>query len=467
VLLISIDTLRADHLGCYGYSRDTSPRIDRLAGEGVTFDRAISSTSWTLPSHMAIFSSLFDSVHGVQATGRKYALDHPLLAEVMRSAGYRTAGFHSGPLLDEGYGFSAGFDSYVDCSRGAERRARRGEGPPHRRAPQGVGRPEKVQEEGLVGAFRRRVLRRGGGAPTVVTNPYLFERVSGWLEEGMEEPFFLFVHYWDVHWDYVPPSPYDTMFDPGYDGSMDFTNFPRNREIHPNMDPRDLEHLIALYDGEIRWTDEWIGKLIDRLEEKGVLDRTLVILTSDHGEEFFEHGKKGHRKALYDESIHVPLIVRYPDRLPAGFRVGGQVRTVDIYPTVLEMTGVGTVHGLQGLSLRPLMDDEPETADFPPAVSELSLGWVEMTSVRRNEHKTIQDRKAETITHFDLEKDPGEQRPIGAGEDPRIPSWIQELRDTSEDLERVKAAIQWVSEDNTFEPDPELLETLRSLGYVK
>ena len=317
VILISIDSLRADHLGCYGYPRDTSPHIDRLAREGALFEYAIASTSWTLPSHMSMFTSLYDSLHGVEDSRKRLVIDHPLLAEVMKEAGYRTAGFYSGPLLHPGYGFVHGFEEYVNCTS----------------------YPWAGEQEIKEFVAQRRKTRSLAKAD--ITNPRIYEKVTGWMEEKMKEPFFLFIHYWDVHYDYIPPDPYDKMFDPGYEGELDVRELEGNESIHADMARGDLEHLIALYDGEIRWTDEWIGRLMEMLRTKGLLDRTLIVLTADHGEEFFEHGAKGHGKSLYDETIRVPLIVRLPGVVEAGLRISQQVRTIDIYPTVLDIARVG------------------------------------------------------------------------------------------------------------------------------
>src|SRR5262249_43502854 len=142
---------------------------------------------------------------------------------------------------------------------------------------------------------------------------------------------------WDVHFDFVPPPPFDKQFDPDYRGWVDGRNFFFDDRYGPGMDPRDKAHLIALYDGEIAWTDSIVGKIREEFEKAGLLDHTVIALTSDHGTEFFEHGQKGHRMTLYDEVIKTALVVRFPSKLPAARRVPGQTRSIDVGPTLLEL----------------------------------------------------------------------------------------------------------------------------------
>jgi len=424
ILFISIDSLRADHLGCYGYERPTSPHIDALAKEGVVFESSISSTSWTLPSHVAMFTSLPDTAHGVRRPMDTLAIDHPLLAEVLQEAGYQTAGFFGGPLLHPSFGFGNGFDEYVDCTA-------------------------KELQEGKD-----------------ITNPGIFREVSSWLEKPPTRPFFLFIHYWDVHSDYIPPAPYDTMFDPHYRGKTDFTKVMENRALGRNMDPADFQHLIALYDGEIRWTDEWLGKLFELLRRKQLWEDTLVVLTADHGEEFFDHGMKGHRKSLYDEVLRVPLIVRYPGGVSLGVRRTEQVRSIDIYPTILDLVGIGGVPGLLGRSLVPLLGEDPGKWTPVAALGELHFQLMPLQSLRREEWKIIRDVKKDTAMFFDLSVDPRERVAVVPSSDsPKAEAALEELRFRFDALDTVRQTMSRIS-DETIQLDPELLERLRSLGYV-
>jgi arylsulfatase A-like enzyme len=394
---------------------------------------------------MSMFTSLYDSIHGVADTERRLAIHHPLLAEVLQAAGYSTAGFYSGPFLHPGYGFAYGFDEYVNCTHDPD-----------------------IDEVDL------ERLREGRDefhhlSNLDITNPRIFEEVSLWMSERMEEPFFLFIHYWDVHHDYIPPEPYDRMFDPEYEGDLDVSDFEHNDGIHPNMDPRDLQHLIALYDGEIRWTDEWIGKLMGLLAEMGILDRTLVIVTSDHGEEFFEHNRKGHRKNLHDETIRVPLIFRLPPKVRAGHRIPDQVRLIDIYPTVLEVVGVDLREGLLGKSLVPFLDGDGD-APIPPSYSELTVVPGEAVGqrvLRTLDAKLIRFASTGENIFYDLLKDPLELSPVPAASIERGREAMERMDRDWEALDALRATLQETAADPTFEPDPELIDHLRSLGYIK
>jgi len=165
-----------------------------------------------------------------------------------------------------------------------------------------------------------------------------YSEFKSWLEKRSKKPFFAFVHFWDVHFDFTPPPPYDTKFDPGYQGPIDGKEFFfDDRRYKPGMDPKDFQHLMALYDGEISWTDSLIGRIRADLEKQGLLENTVIALTSDHGTEFFEHGGKAHRMTLFDEVIRTPLVLRYPKSLPGGRRVGELSRGIDLGPTLIEL----------------------------------------------------------------------------------------------------------------------------------
>ena len=330
VLLISIDSLRADHLGSYGYGRNTSPAIDGLAAEGVLFEQTMSSTSWTLPSHASLFTGLPIAGHGCDSKRTKLRPAAETLAERLQSAGYRTAGFWSGPYLHPVFGLGQGFDEYVNCASFG------------------------YFEDQVPGGQRK----ANQQSHEDITNPKLTREVLGWLDrrhaESDPKPFLLFVHMWDVHYDFFPPAPYDVMFTGDYAGTADGTSM--RKLPGQELDQADKDHTRALYDGEIAWTDFHVGKILKRLEAQGLKDNTLVILTADHGEEFWERGNFGHRKNLFEESVRIPLILRYPPSVPEGIRVKSMTSIVDVLPTVLEVLGLQAswdAEGLQGSSLVP------------------------------------------------------------------------------------------------------------------
>jgi arylsulfatase A-like enzyme len=416
VVLISIDSLRPDHLGCYGYARKTSPRIDQLAGEGTLFEHAISSTSWTLPAHCAMFTGLADSVHGCQDMDQRLPDSRLTLASRLKAIGYTTAGFFSGPALHPVFGLGQGFERYVDCTSFAELSLK-------------VAAAGQSLDGGVIQAK----------AAADVTNPRVYQNVHEWLAASPRRPFFLFVHMWDVHFDYNPPPPYDRMFDPDYAGKVTGENYFVDPAINANMPPRDLEHILALYDGEIAWTDLHVGKLLDDLDARGLRDTTVVMLLADHGEEFFEHGHKTHRQSLYDEVIRIPLVVRFPGQIAAGRRVAAQACMIDVLPTLMELAGAPAPTDVMGHSLAGVLRDPTADGGADPnilAVSELFSAGRELRSYRHLDRKLIRDEQHKIAQMFDLQADAGEHTPLSGGpllslltaDEQRGLAWLGEFR---------------------------------------
>lgn len=441
VLLISIDTLRADHLGCQGYGRETSPAIDRLAREGALFEQHVSSTSWTLPAHAALFTGLFDSGHGCTDVDKALESRFETIAERFQENGYATAGFFSGPFLHPAFGFGQGFDLYADCtSYGAALDA------------------AKPVDWAKDDATRK-------ASHEDIANPRTFDAFQRWFRGREDAPFFAFVHLWDVHYDFTPPPPFDTKFDPDYTGWVDGRNFFFDERIGPRMAKRDLDHLIALYDGEIAWTDTYVAKIRAELEQAGVLEDTVVVLTSDHGTEFFEHGWKGHRTTLYDEVVHVPLVVRWPGSVPAGVRVAAQTRSVDVAPTILALCGLEPLRDVSGASLLPLLSDASlRRGPGAHAISELDSVGRSLVSVRDPGWKIIGDRLRATARTFDLASDPGEHRPVDDPASPFVVAAARALEMAGLELQRLSAA--HAGESAGSAPPEGVQRHLQDLGYT-
>ncbi len=436
ILLVSIDTLRRDHVHCYGYARETTPAIDALAREGVRFDDAISVSSWTLPAHVSLLTALPPGIHRVYRPGSRIPEAVTTLAEVLHRAGYATAGFVSGPFLRSLYNYGQGFDLYDDST------SARGLGASHRG----------------------------------ITSPRLLSLVTAWLDgwrvRRAGRPFFLFVHMWDPHYDYEPPPPYDRLFDPGYRGTVTGRDFERGKAVHPGMDPRDLAHVIALYDGEIRFTDEHLGRLIAWLRRSRVLDDTIVVVTSDHGEEFFEHGQKGHQKTLYDELIRIPLVMRYPRRIRPGSVFGRQVRLVDVAPTILGLAGVSAPDGFgSGLAspgrerdLSPWLGGERPARTAPKLVAFSRLGlWSRLESARTPRWKVVLGGRRRRLEIYDLRRDPDERRDLSAraarsGQAAALAELVRRRR-------RALAARAYPPEHVAL--PAEHVDRLRALGYIR
>jgi len=385
VLLVSIDSLRADRLGCHGNPRAVSPTLDRLAAEGVRFERAMSPTSWTLPAHVTLLSGQSQRTHQVITTADRISSRTELLAEVFSRQGYETVGFYSGPFLHPAYGFDRGMGAYASCL--------------------------SESTTGLQGKAAWKSSHRDR------TNACVEEAFAAWVGRRSGRPFFAFVHLWDVHFDYIPPEPYASMFDPTYEGPLDGRDI-AGHGFPLDAAPRDLAHLLALYDGELRYTDATIERLLAALQSKKLLGETLVVVTSDHGEEFLEHGGKTHQRTLWDEVLHVPLIFWSPGHLPEGQRVSEAVSLADVAPTIAELAGFEGPSRAEGRSLVTLIRGAGGTA--APVFAALYAAGVprlKLVSLRAGDTKLIHDPRSGSWMEFDLARDPGEREPLEVGND--------------------------------------------------
>ncbi|MEK7795048.1 MAG: sulfatase [Candidatus Hydrogenedentota bacterium] len=307
-LLISLDTMSARHMGLYGYSRATTPRLESLAPRFFVFDNAFAPASWTLPSHTSIFTGLAAAVHGAGVNRRGYKVkpEWTTLAEVMRRNGYLTTAFTEGVAVRGDLGFHQGFEQYSNGT--------------NRPLPQGL----------------------------ITTT---FGLAENWLEAHADLPFFAFVHTYEAHWPYIPPDDFRAKFtDAPYVPSP--TPFQEER-----LTPLDKQRFIDHYDAEIAYTDSVVGSFLERIADKGLLDNTVVILFSDHGEELWEHGAYGHlnNNQIYDEVLHVPLMIRLPGPDATGGRVQQVVCTTDIFNTVLDLAKLNVDGVRDSQSLVPLM----------------------------------------------------------------------------------------------------------------
>lgn len=446
IVLVSLDSVRRDAVsafarpGALGALRRaesstptpvTTPHLDRLAREGVRFTRAYASSSWTLPAHVTLFAGAPEVVHGVDLENHRASPRVALLAEVLADAGYRTNGFFSGPYLDPSFGFGRGFEEYRRCYGDELERVV---------ATGGSEAEIEVYSHGDVSAAR-------------VTNAGI-EALERTATDA--RPLFLFLHYFDPHYDYIPPAPFDERFDPDYAGSVGGRNYLSNPAVSV-LDPkragervrvvgdRDLDHLAALYRGEVAWTDSQLGRLFEALERRSPGRPTLVWVVGDHGDEFFEHGGLGHRRTLFEEVLGIPMIAWLPGVLPAGSEVSAPVSLADVAPTLFEAIGLsgaerpGIFDELVGAapeSERGVMGRLVRTNYATVRVGELSLegervevleSWTEGARkiLRRRSWPRLPDgipagfeehwaatleseRAREVITWVDLARDPGE-----------------------------------------------------------
>ncbi|MBI4916643.1 MAG: sulfatase-like hydrolase/transferase [Acidobacteria bacterium] len=347
LLLVTLDTTRADRLGCYGHAGAETPVLDGLARDGVLFERCITPTAFTLPSHASIMTGLQPMFHGVRLNGGVALSDaHPTLAKQLRENGYRCGGFVGAFVLDSRWGLNQGFEAYDD---------------------------EFALKPGEMLDLAR--VQRPGN--TVV------DAALQWLQAADERPFFAWVHLYDPHTPYEPPDPYRTRFAGG----------PSRR-----------------YDGEIAFADSQVGRLLDWLRSSGKDERTIVIVIGDHGEGLGSHREEEHGFFIYDYAVRVPLIVRLPGGRQQGTRVGAQTRTIDVVPTVLELLGVAPPARLDGESLVPLLAD-PRRQGAAYAYSEsvslsMQYGWSALYSLRTPEYTYIDAPRPELYAPL---HDPGEE----------------------------------------------------------
>ncbi|TDI12879.1 MAG: tetratricopeptide repeat protein, partial [Acidobacteria bacterium] len=392
LLLVTFDTTRADHLSVYG-GRAKVPHMERLAADGVRFDQVLAPTPLTLPSHVSLFTGRYPPSHGVHNNGTYVLGDEAVsLTEILRAGGFQTAAILGSLVLDSRYGLDQGFELYDDQM-------------PSQQTP-GTLHVERTAEE-------------------------VADRALAWLQARGEERWFLWLHFFDPHWEYRAPEPY----------LSDYSATP--------------------YHGEIAYADAQLGRVLDQLAQRGWLDDTLVVLTSDHGESLDEHGESTHGLFVYDATLRIPLLMRHPGRLGEGRTVDSLASLVDVAPTILEVLGLpGSALPAAGRSLLPALQGEE---DEPPAVfleswaPRLDYGWSELTAIRDARWKYIRAPRPEL---YDLQADPLELTDLAAAEPERAREYAGKL----EALESSISSGHPTAERQQL--DPQVRKALESLGYL-
>jgi arylsulfatase A-like enzyme len=440
VLLVSLDTLRADHLVPYGYARPTSPALSRFAAQAIRFDQAHAHSTATLPSHLSLFTSLLPPQIGItreggpdtsQASTRLRLSDRvATLAERLRDAGYRTAAFTDGGFVIPYYGFDRGFDHFA-VTTAAE------------------------------GAYRNG-FRKG------------IARLVDWLEAQPDDgrPFFVFLHTYDVHEPYSPPPPFERSFsDLSYREFTEARGFPaRPAELSKRrgeLGEADVRRARGFYDNGVLATDRALGRLFAILRKRGIYDQSLVVVLSDHGEEFLDHGDFGHGPRVYQELARVPLLLRLPGGAHGGTVVRQPVGLVDVAPTLLDLVGLEPPEGLAGRSLRGLIEgtddggwllERPIYVDVPDVTKGVA-------GLRRGRWKLVRHPAGDEL--YDLEEDPGETTDL-AGSFPdrvrelgtQLDAWVARMRETA-----AAEGTLAVPADAPYPGDRE--RALRALGYLE
>jgi arylsulfatase A-like enzyme/Tfp pilus assembly protein PilF len=399
IVLFTIDTLRADHLECYGYDRVKTPNINRLASEGILFEHSIAQAPLTLPSHSSIFTGTYPLYHGIRDNGGFYLDEkHITLAEALKTNGYSTGAFVGAFVLDSRWGLDQGFDYYYDNFD--------------------LTKYKSISLDS--------VQRRG--------DEVLVEACK-WLEKNYQDKFFAWIHLYDPHTPYDPPEPYKTQ----YKGSRS-----------------------GLYDGEIAYVDLLMGDFRNFMEEKNLLDKTLIIFTGDHGESLGEHKESAHGFFIYDSDIRVPLIIRFPENKFQGSVITNQVRSIDIMPTILNMLGGRSPESVQGESMLPLILGK-QGGEALSAYSETywpryHYGWSELKSLRKGQYKFIDAPKPEL---YDILEDPGE-----------LNNLVNKKAALGHEMKReLEALIDRYSAEGIEDAGPETIDNdslvkLQALGYI-
>jgi arylsulfatase A-like enzyme len=426
VLVVLIDTLRADHLGAYGYDRPTSPHIDALARDGVLFEEALAQASWTRPATASIMTGVDPPVHG--AVGLRYGFrpDVPTLAEALHAAGYATAAFVTNVNVAGRFGFARGFDRY-----------------------------EYLPED--------------ENSPTLhVSAEVLVARARAWLDgQDPARPFFLYLHATDPHAPYAPPDALARTWVPGGTCGPEARRLLEAGKRDPTaIGPEQRAVLIGCYDAEIAYTDAQVGVLIDDLARRHLLDRTVVVVVADHGEEFLDHQGFEHGRTLFEEQLRIPLVIRFPDASRRGRRVAARARQIDVLPTVLDSLGLPIPAEVRGRSLLGAIDAN-EPAGAVDSYAQTRLGARDLESLTTERWKVVQGHRQRDLSAqaFDLARDPEEridrlrERPLlGTYARESLAAWLADLPRSS-DPAAVPAAPP--------EADAETLRRLRALGYVE
>jgi arylsulfatase A-like enzyme len=449
VILISIDSLRADFTSPYGHKSifapdvPTMPFLQELADDGVLFEHASAASPWTLPSHMTLLTGMNAVEHGVRS--RKFALakNIELVSGRFKSAGYKTGGFFSAPFLHPAWGFGKGFDIYVPSA------------------------------DYLGSIAAGTALSANGKSPEVEvihhkshtdaeTGAQVVDRALGWLEheDNYQEPFFLFLHFWDPHYDYFPPQEYADMFHPGYSGELIGDEL---MQLDRTLSEQEMDHLKSLYEAEIRYTDDQIRRLFARLEELGIADDVIVAVVADHGDEFGEHGNRGHHLTLLQEVMHVPMVIHAPGIIEGGQRISASVSIRDVAPTLIDLAGVPAWTDRSGESLRSLWETQDESREVSMDLLRPTRK-LELIGYRKGMMKGILDRKADptekSFRVYDLAADPGELSP-------QIIRITESIPFAEAALEFLSAVMESRHRVQKVKEAAEITDLLAEVGYIE
>ncbi|MBZ0297507.1 MAG: sulfatase-like hydrolase/transferase [Anaerolineae bacterium] len=505
ILLIILDTLRRDRLSTYGHNRETSPAFDDFSTRATLFERAVAPAQWTVPAHSSIFTGLYPSLHGVTQSNSRLSGMHPTLAEILHGSGYHTVGFCNNPLvgvLDNG--LQRGFDSFYNYAGATVNRpSTRPPGPARRYLSQRWRRfAHPVQNRFAQSDWLFRTSLNPLFVPlwtrfvnyTGHTENSISDLIDYWQAYQGEQPLFAFLNLMGAHLPYRPPQDYLQQVAPETQKNrhayrfMSRFNAEAARWASPTDPPLadwEQQTLHDFYDAEIRYQDAHLNRLLAYLKQSGALENTLVIIAADHGESHGDHNYIGHTFVVYQELVHVPLLIHYPDHFPAGKRVQTNISTRRIFHTVLDIAGIHQPPldqadpnaDIQGLSLARSTNGAADTEGgvafseaFPPAtflsvlehrqpelIERLSLRQVRRGVYDGANKLVMVGERSEGL--FDVAQDPAETQDITS----HHPDVVQRLQGKLTDFIRTNGEQQ----ANTFDADDSVLDNLRALGYIE
>ncbi len=465
VIILLVDALRADQVSAYGYPRGFTPGLDRLARSSALFENVIAQSSRTKEATASILTGRYPSTHGMIYMNSGLPKDLPTLTEVFWHEGFATAILSANTLVTPLFGFDRGVDLFY-CARTSvvpstlvgHLLTKLGTRVP------GLGLLKKTVDraQAVLPPSSNRTIWEGEDARQ------LNRALLAWLAEDPERSHFAYVHYMEPHAPYDPPPPFDILCDRDSRAGKVKVH-PDLGEIRfpypgaPALGPRESENILALYDGEIASFDDAFRQLERGLAALGIAERTLLLVTADHGEEFYEHKAWGHGHSLYDELLRVPLLVHWPGHVTPGTIERSLVRQVDYYPTVLAAAGVKREIELEGTDLAPLLTGEALPSEITFAFSEIAFGGHRARSLRTEQYKVVHCETGgqEEILFFDLDWDPGEHSDVAETETSSRETLFAEL----ERIREAAAAGAPVSEAVVMDAETEA--RLRALGYIR
>ena len=437
VVLLTVDTLRADRVLGSGAARVPTPTIDALAADALVFSSARAAAPWTKPSLATLLTGVSPLVHGMTNRRAQLPIELETLAERLRAAGYSTAGIGLNAHLERAFRFDQGFDDYAFPARHAH----------------GVSLGAKLLERLVPGRY-----------PEVFpTTTAIADVALDWLDAHGDEPFFLWVHVLDPHWPYEPPAEWleDPTREPRRWGEPSMVTNVQAGNTKPGAEEK--QRVEELYAGEIRYVDSELARIVGALKQRGIYERALVAFASDHGEEFWEHGRYEHGHTLYDEVLRVPLFVKPPGETPAR-TVAADVSTEALVPTVLELLGIA--HDPSDFTARSLVPflRTPETAASEPLFAAGTYYFGEKRAVLFERRKLVVELDTQRLELYDLERDPAELHSQAAAEPERVRQAFTLLEEREAACRALRERFGIRSEAGTG-PGDELLRLMEQIGY--